>query len=58
MIKSFKKWLQKQNISTNILIDIVKEIQDGLVDADLGNFYIKNASLFTVKAKEVEQEQL
>lgn len=41
MVKSFKKWLQKQNINTDILIEIVKEIQDGLVDADLGNFLYK-----------------
>lgn len=51
MVKSFRKWLKKQRINTEILIDAVKEIQDGLVDADLGNDLYKKRIPISGKGK-------
>lgn len=41
MVKAFQKWFRKQCVDNDTLFKVVQEIQDGLVDADLGNFLYK-----------------
>lgn len=41
MMKSFKKWLKKQDVEDGTLINAVREVNKGLVDVDYGNCLYK-----------------
>jgi len=44
--KWFNKWADKEGLKDKALIDAVKEMEDGLIDADLGgNVYKKRAAI-------------
>ncbi len=47
MTKLFKKWLNRQDIEKEILLNAVREVQAGLVEVKLGSFlYKKRIPLF------------
>ena len=39
--KAFNKWAEKENVSDDALREALKEIERGLVDADLGGHVFK-----------------
>ena len=39
--KTFQRWMGKMSLSDNLLLQAVNEMQQGLIDADLGDFLYK-----------------
>ncbi|QWD72685.1 type II toxin-antitoxin system RelE/ParE family toxin [Polynucleobacter sp. UB-Raua-W9] len=45
--KTFTKWMNKNDLQDNYLLRAVREMEDGLIDADLGNHVYKKRIALT-----------
>jgi hypothetical protein len=54
--KYFAKWARQAGLSDSALLKAVKEMEQGLIDADLGGGVVKKRVHFPGRARAAEQE--
>jgi len=57
-IKTFARWMRKNKVTQEDLLDAAQEMVNGLIDADLGGYVVKKRLALHGRGKSSGQERL